>query len=156
MGTVRFGETEHTAYLRLKDGIRAPDSGSAQINGTVVAEQIGAQIFIDGWAMVSPGDADQAARLVTQAARVSHDRAAVDGAVVLAVMEALAFVESISTCCWTRRSAISPRTRLFVVSSTMCAVGMRRSRIGGRRTLRQWLHQPWRRPAAVVSAGLNH
>lgn len=86
--------TEHTAYLRLKDGIRAPESGSAALNGQVVAEQIGAQIFIDGWAMVSPGDADQAATLATQAARVSHDGVAVHGAVVLAVMESLAFVES--------------------------------------------------------------
>jgi ADP-ribosylglycohydrolase len=86
--------TEHTAFLRLKNGVRAPASGSAKLNGKVVAEQIGAQIFIDGWAMVSPGDADQAARLATEAARVSHDGEAVHGAVVLAVMEALAFVES--------------------------------------------------------------
>lgn len=85
--------TEHTAYLRLKNGIEAPRSGSRELNGQVVAEQIGAQIFIDGWAMVSPGNADQAARLATEAARVSHDGAAVDGAVVLAVMEAMAFVE---------------------------------------------------------------
>ncbi len=86
--------TEHTAYLRLKNGIEAPDSGSMALNGQVVAEQIGAQIFIDGWAMVSPGDADQAARLAEAAARVSHDGEAVNGAVVLAVMEAMAFVEN--------------------------------------------------------------
>src|SRR5919201_919381 len=43
--------TEHTAYLRLKGGIPAPRSGSSALNGKVVAEQIGAQIFIDGWAM---------------------------------------------------------------------------------------------------------
>lgn len=85
--------TEHTAYLRLKKGIQAPESGSAALNSKVVSEQIGAQIFIDGWAMVSPGDADQAARLAEQAARVSHDGEAVYGAVVLAVMEAMAFVE---------------------------------------------------------------
>lgn len=86
--------TEHTAYLRLKNGIEAPLSGSKELNGQVVAEQIGAQIFIDGWAMMSPGDADRAAYLATAAARVSHDGAAVDGAVVLAVMEAMAFVEN--------------------------------------------------------------
>ena len=86
--------TEHTAYLRLKSGIAAPNSGSAELNSQVVAEQIGAQIFIDGWAMVSPGDAALAARLATQAARVSHDGEAVHGAVVLAVMEAMAFIES--------------------------------------------------------------
>ncbi|MCA9892174.1 MAG: ADP-ribosylglycohydrolase family protein, partial [Anaerolineae bacterium] len=38
--------TEHTAYLRLKEGIEAPRSGSIELNGKVVAEQIGAQIFI--------------------------------------------------------------------------------------------------------------
>nr|MBA2520895.1 ADP-ribosylglycohydrolase family protein [Chloroflexia bacterium] len=36
--------TEHTAYLRLKDGIPAPQSGSSALNGTMLAEQIGAQI----------------------------------------------------------------------------------------------------------------
>src|SRR5688572_6645261 len=40
--------TEHTAYLRLKHGVPAPASGSIEANGKVVAEQIGAQIFIDG------------------------------------------------------------------------------------------------------------
>ena len=40
--------TEHTAYLRLKDGVSAPRSGSIELNSKVVAEQIGAQIFIDG------------------------------------------------------------------------------------------------------------
>ena len=86
--------TEHTAYLRLKNGIKAPQSGSSALNGRVVSEQIGAQIFIDGWAMVSPDDPDQAAKLATEAARVSHDGEAVYGAVVLAVMESLAFTES--------------------------------------------------------------
>ncbi|WP_428377463.1 ADP-ribosylglycohydrolase family protein [Lichenicoccus sp.] len=85
--------TEHTAYLRLKSGIEAPRSGSIAMNGRTVAEQIGAQIFIDGWAMVSPGNPAQAARLAGEAARVSHDGEAVHAAVLLAVMEALAFVE---------------------------------------------------------------
>jgi ADP-ribosylglycohydrolase len=86
--------TEHTAYLRLKSGIPAPRSGSIATNGKVVAEQIGAQIFIDGWAMVSPGDPAQAADLARRAASVSHDGEAIYGAQVLAAMEALAFVES--------------------------------------------------------------
>jgi ADP-ribosylglycohydrolase len=86
--------TEHTAYLRLAAGIEAPESGSMARNGKVVAEQIGAQIFIDGWAMVCPGDPDQAVRFAEAAARVSHDGEAVFGAKVLAAMEALAFVEA--------------------------------------------------------------
>lgn len=85
--------TEHTAYLRLREGLHAPASGSAELNGSVVAEQIGAQIFIDGWAMASPGDPDRAVALATAAARVSHDGEAVHAARVLAAMEAAAFVE---------------------------------------------------------------
>lgn len=86
--------TEHTAYLRLKAGIPAPASGSAKLNGRVVAEQIGAQIFIDGWGMVAPGDPDLAADLAGRAASVSHDGEAVHGAKVIAAMEAAAFGEA--------------------------------------------------------------
>lgn len=86
--------TEHTAYLRLKHGIPAPDSGSIARNTRTVAEQIGAQIFIDGWAMVAPGDPDFAADLARRAASVSHDGEAIYGAQVIAVMEALAYIEN--------------------------------------------------------------
>ncbi len=86
--------TEHTAFLRLKRGIDAPRSGSMELNGRVVAEQIGAQIFIDGWAMVSPGRPDIAADLARRAGSVSHDGEAVFAAQALAAMEAQAFVES--------------------------------------------------------------
>ena len=86
--------TEHTAYLRLVDGIEAPRSGSMELNSKVVAEQIGAQIFIDGWAMVAPGDPVFAADLARRAGSVSHDGEAIYGAQVLAAMEAQAFVES--------------------------------------------------------------
>lgn len=86
--------SEHTAYLRLKSGIPAPRSGSIALNGPVVAQQIGAQIFIDGWAMVSPGDPEQAAELARKAASVSHDGEAIYGAQALAAMEAQAFIES--------------------------------------------------------------
>jgi hypothetical protein len=85
--------TEHTAYLRLASGIEAPRSGSIELNGKVVAEQIGSQIFIDGWAMVAPGDPERAADLAGRAASVSHDGEAVYGAQVIAAMESLAFIE---------------------------------------------------------------
>jgi len=85
--------TEHTAYLRLKHGIPAPQSGSMALDGKVVAEQIGAQIFIDGWAMIAPGDPALAADLARRAASVSHDGEAIYGAQVIAAMESLAFVE---------------------------------------------------------------
>ena len=85
--------TEHTAYLRLKNGIPAPRSGSIALNSQVVAEQIGAQIFIDGWAMVAPGDPALAADLAKRAGSVSHDGEALYGAQVVAALEAQAFVE---------------------------------------------------------------
>ena len=85
--------TEHTAYLRLKNGIRAPKSGSIELNGRSMAEQIGSEIFIDTWAMANPGNLERAAKMAREAAGVSHDGIAIDAAVYLAVMESLAFVE---------------------------------------------------------------
>ena len=84
--------SEHTAWLNLKKGIAAPDSGSIAVNGITIAEQIGAQIFIDGWAMVAPGNPALAARLARDAARVSHDGEAVHAAMLWAAMEAQAFL----------------------------------------------------------------
>ena len=85
--------TEHTAFLRLKDGVSAPRSGSIALNGKLVAEQIGAQIFIDGWGLISPGDPALAADLARRAASVSHDGEAIYGAQVIAALIAGAFVE---------------------------------------------------------------
>ena len=90
-----FGNsTEHTVYLRLKNGIQAPESGSIALNGKIIAEQIGAQIFIDGWAMIAPGNPDLAVDFARRAASVSHDGEAIYAAQVLAAMEAQAFVEA--------------------------------------------------------------
>lgn len=83
--------TEHTAFLRLKNGIHAPQSGSIQLNGRSMAEQIGAQIFIDGWALVNPNDPETASHMAREAASVSHDGIAVEAACYLAAMEAMAF-----------------------------------------------------------------
>ncbi|GAA3209836.1 ADP-ribosylglycohydrolase family protein [Dactylosporangium siamense] len=85
--------TEHTAYLNLKDGIVPPDSGSIARNGTVVAEQVGAQIFVEGFAMTRPGDPEAAADLVERAARVSHDGESIHAARVVAALVAGAFTE---------------------------------------------------------------
>src|SRR5260370_11092468 len=85
--------TEHTAFLRLKHGIPAPDSGSIALNGKVVAEQIGSQIFIDCSAMVCPGDPERAVDFSRRAASVSHDGEAIYGAQVVAAIEAQAYVE---------------------------------------------------------------
>ncbi len=83
--------TEHTAYLRLKKGYLPPESGSIALNGPIVAQQIGAQIFVDGWGLVCPGDPERAADLARRAAVVSHDGAAVVAAQVVAAMVAAAF-----------------------------------------------------------------
>src|SRR6202022_137191 len=58
-----------------------------------VAEQIGAQIFIDGWALVSPGNPGLAVELARKAASVSHDGEAIYAAQLVAAMEAQAFTE---------------------------------------------------------------
>jgi ADP-ribosylglycohydrolase len=85
--------TEHTAYLRLKAGIHPPMSGSAKLNSRAMAEAIGAEIFIDTWALVNPGNPELAADMARKAAQVSHDGIAVEAAVLLAAMEAEAFVQ---------------------------------------------------------------
>lgn len=85
--------TEHTAFLRLKQGVRAPHSGSIALNGQNVAEQIGGQIFSDGYGLIAPGKPELAAELARRAASVSHDGEAVYAAMLLAGMISAAFVE---------------------------------------------------------------
>lgn len=65
--------TEHTAYLNLKMGIPAPQSGSIAQNGATMAEQIGGQIFIDTWGLIYPSNPEKAAEYGQIAASVSHD-----------------------------------------------------------------------------------
>lgn len=86
--------TEHTAFIRLKQGYKSPQSGSKALNGAIVAEQIGAQIFIDAFGMIAPGNPEMAVRLAKYAGEVSHDGEAVYGAQVVAAMVAMAFVEN--------------------------------------------------------------
>lgn len=85
--------TEHTAYLRLKNGIEAPESGSIRQNGKAAAEQIGAQIFIDAIPLTFAGDVEKARKYTQMQARVSHDGVAVESACFWAGMEAAAFRE---------------------------------------------------------------
>ena len=85
--------TEHTAFGNLWSGIPAPRSGSAKQNGLAVAEQIGGQIFIDCWGLVSPGNEERAARLARAAASVTHDGNGIQGGVFVAVCISHAFVE---------------------------------------------------------------
>ncbi len=91
-----FKSTEHTAYLRLKHGYHSLESGSMALNSKVVAEQIGAQIFIDAFGLVCPNNPQLAAKLASKAARVSHDGEAVYAAQVVAAMVAAAFDSSLT------------------------------------------------------------
>lgn len=85
--------TEHTAYLNLRSGIPAPQSGSIEQNGAATAEQIGGQIFIDTWGLVTPGNPDLAAKYAKEAASVTHDGNGIYGGIFVAVCISCAFVE---------------------------------------------------------------
>ena len=86
--------TEHTAYLNLKNGIPAPQSGSIHQNGKTLAEQIGGQIFIDTWGLIAPADPARAARYAVTAASVSHDGEGLHGAAFMAAAISKAFETS--------------------------------------------------------------
>ena len=83
--------TEHTAYMNLRKGIEAPRSGSIEVNGELLAEQIGGQIFIDTWGLLWPGNMEQAALYAERAASVSHDGNGIYGARFMAACIAKAF-----------------------------------------------------------------
>ena len=105
--------TEHTAYARLKRGVRAPESGSAALNGRVVSEQIGAQIFIDAFGLVAPDNPELAMSLAERAARVSHDGEAVIGAKVVAAMVSMAFLDKDIHSLLDRAEALIPPDSLI-------------------------------------------
>ncbi|MCM3740577.1 ADP-ribosylglycohydrolase family protein [Oceanobacillus luteolus] len=86
--------TEHTAYLNLLRGMEAPESGSAETNGIIMAEQIGGQIFIDTWGWIFPNNPTKAADYAEKAASVSHDLNGLYGARFIAACIAEAFSAS--------------------------------------------------------------
>ena len=83
--------TEHTAYLNLLDEIYAPDSGSAKVNGTMLAEQIGGQIFSDCWGYVAYDDPQLASELAGKMASAMHDLDGIEGAKYVAACISLGF-----------------------------------------------------------------
>ncbi len=94
-GTLWWGgygiSTEHTAYLNLANGISPSISGSAALNGSALAEQIGGQIFSDIWGLVYPNNPLEAARISEMASSISHDGEALQGARYIAALASLAF-----------------------------------------------------------------
>ncbi len=71
--------TEHTAYMNMKHGIKAPKSGSIEQNGRACAEQIGGQIFSDCWGFVAPNQPKLAADYAGMMSSVSHDGDGING-----------------------------------------------------------------------------
>lgn len=83
--------TEHRAYMNLRRGVKAPGSGSCELNGKTASEQIGGQIFSDTWGLICPGDPERAAAYARTAASVSHDGNGLHGAAFIAACVAAAF-----------------------------------------------------------------
>ena len=86
--------TEHTAYENLKNGIKAPQSGSMTTNGQAIAEQIGGQIFSDCWGYVAGYDPERAKKLAAMASSVTHDRCGIEGGIFVAVAITLAMTKN--------------------------------------------------------------
>lgn len=84
--------TEHTAYSNLKKGMGASLSGKAETNTPSLSEQVGGQIFIDSWGLISPGEIEKAMDAAEIAASVSHDGEALIGARFIAGLISGAFI----------------------------------------------------------------
>ena len=82
---------EHTMYHNLRSGILPPQSGSALQNGSIMAEQIGGQIFIDCWGLVCPGDYQKAAEYAQKAASIAWDGEGIYGGMFIAACISAAF-----------------------------------------------------------------
>ncbi|WP_368497023.1 ADP-ribosylglycohydrolase family protein [Herbiconiux sp. A18JL235] len=116
--------TEHTAFLNLRRGIRAPHSGSIAQNGSTLAEQIGAQIFSDAFGLMHPGDPAAAVQLTRAAASVSHDGVALDASAFFAAMRAEAFVTSdLDALIEVGRSFVADARLVAIVDSVCSRVG---------------------------------
>jgi len=83
--------TEHTAYLNLASGVPAPLSGSVELNGAAVAEQIGGQIFSDIWGLICPGNYRLAADYAGKMSSVTHGGNGIYGGRFIAACVSAAF-----------------------------------------------------------------
>jgi len=97
-GTLWWGgygiSTEHTVYVNLASNNSAPSSGSKDLNGLDMAEQIGGQIFSDIWGLITPNNPELAADYATRASSVSHDGEGLYGGKFVAGLVSAAFGES--------------------------------------------------------------
>ena len=85
--------SEETGFVNLQNGIPAPLSGSIEMNGATMAEQIGGQIFSNIWGLVAPNQPELAADLSATVASVAHDGNGIYGARYIAAITSLAFSE---------------------------------------------------------------
>ena len=83
--------TENTAYTNLINGIPAPLSGSSDLNGIEIAEQIGGQIFSDCWGLICLGKPNKAAKLAEKMSSITHDGNGIYGGMFIAACIAAAF-----------------------------------------------------------------
>ncbi len=83
--------TEETAWDNLICGMDAPHSGSTETNGKTIADQIGGQIFSDCWGYITLGNVDDAVRLASMMASVTHDGEGIEGAKFVSACIALAW-----------------------------------------------------------------
>jgi len=118
-----FGRsTEHTAWANLRAGIPSPRSGSIAQNGAAVAEQIGGQIFIDGFGWVHPGDPVRAAAAAARAASVAHDGEGLEGARFVAAAIASAFTSrTVAEAFDTAMATLNPAGTYFAVARAVAA-----------------------------------
>ncbi|MBV1757613.1 MAG: ADP-ribosylglycohydrolase family protein [Dethiosulfatibacter sp.] len=86
--------TEHTMYHHLSSGIPAEESGLRSLNGQRLSEQIGGQIFSDGWAYIAYKNTPQAVKWAAQCAKISHDGEGVEGARFVSAAISIAFSET--------------------------------------------------------------
>lgn len=134
--------TEHTAFLNLKHGISAPQSGSIAQNGHTIAEQIGGQIFIDTWGLVSPCDPEAAARRGAVSASVSHDGEGLEGARFICAAIALAFeMDDIYALVDLALTYVTPQSKYRQVAQAV--IDFHREQPNDWRACRQMLDELW-------------
>lgn len=85
--------TEETAYTNLRKGLPAPITGSIEMNGQAIAEQIGGQIFSDCWGYITLGNVKDAVKLAERMAMVTHDGDGLEGAKFVSACISLAWNE---------------------------------------------------------------
>ena len=134
--------SEHRSYLNLKKGIPAPQSGSVEQNGIVLAEQIGGQIFIDSWGLMFPDNVEKAAQYAEMAASVSHDKDGLYGARFMAACISKAFsAKSVDEIIQTGLSMIPEESTYAKVVNAVIAFHLQNP--ADFRACRMYLEEEW-------------